>query len=526
MTDEERLAELLLDWEERYERGEDVSAAELCRDRPDLVPALAERIDRLRRMVWLTQPPSDAGAEPALELPSGVLDGRYRLDERIGEGGHGQVFRAFDLELQRQVAVKIPRPDFYRLRPDRRDAFVEEARRLAKFTYPGIVQVHDVRRHDGYDFIVSEWINGIDLAQLVSVCDVPRREAARVVTEAARHLHHAHEQGFIHRDVKPANILLRDDGRVVLADFGIAVQADEPGAATGATGTINYMAPERITGVTVADVRADVYGLGLVLFELLTGEVPFARWTGEQLRLAILQGLRLIELEHWYPQLTAICRKCTKTDPAARYQTAEEVAQDLERLLVDPDHGELDSWNDLYQPWSDFSLEAETDPRKRRRLSQAIFNAFRELGEGTSTDDLRRWVEEKGIAPTESFASIVPHVKRWWAVWIELVCANGKKSKELCRAVEKEIALYEQRRLTGKRSATGRTTVVRVGLWTWSSRSPPDSLSGSPFSSGAAAPGDSLTCSNSNTSPRSSGPSASLTEPNRPPARNQSDRTC
>jgi serine/threonine-protein kinase len=438
MNDEERLEELLLDWEERHEWGEDVSASELCRDSPHLLPALIERIELLLLWERLNRPVADSGTESGVELPSGPLDGRFRLDERIGEGGHGQVFRAFDLKLKRQVAVKIPRPDYYRLRPDRRDAFLNEAQRLAQFSYPGIVQVYDMGRHDGYDFIVSEWIDGIDLARLISVVDIPVREAARFVADAARHLHHAHKRGFVHRDVKPANILIRDDLQVVLTDFGIAVHTGEPGEKTGTTGTINYMAPERLSG-SGADVRSDVYGLGTVLYELLSGSPPFAGIAGEQLRWAIRKGeldhSRLPFLNERYPQLMAIRRWCMATNPAERYQTAEAVAVALGRLLADSGSHELASCDPVPIRTGDDD-SSNTDCRTAR----AIRAGLGELGPNAPVEALREWVGEKGIKPT-CFDAIVSHVRR-----DEQRRARPEASHELLKQELQRLKLKEGQR--------------------------------------------------------------------------------
>jgi serine/threonine-protein kinase len=381
MTDDDRLAELLLTWEERYQRGDDVPAAELCRECPDLFPALVERIELLRRVLWVNRPPGDDGQQPGGELPSEPLVGRYRLEERVGEGGHGQVFRAFDLQLQRPVAVKIPRPDFLLVRPNGRDAFVEEARRLARFSYPGIVRVYDVGLHDGYDFIVSEWIDGIDLAQFISAGIIQVREAARIGAELARHLHHAHERGFVHRDVKPANILLQTDGRVIVTDFGIAVEAGAPGRESGGTGTISYMAPERLSGNAGADVRIDVYGLGAVLYEMLTGYPPFAGSTRERLRLAILAG-DLAQLPQWrtgscHPYLTAICRRCMAINPAARYQSADAVADDLGRWLAEPEKHEAGPDGRIAHPVRNVPRSG-VDDLIRRGTSHALKQEFAE----------------------------------------------------------------------------------------------------------------------------------------------------
>jgi hypothetical protein len=340
VSDDDRLAELLLEWEERHERGEDVPAAALCPGRPDLVPELAARIALLRRMAWVTaDPPPAPAAEPA---PAEELAGRYRLDEVIGEGGHGRVWRGYDLQLQRPVAVKLPRPD--EARGDRgSDAFLIEARKVARLSYPGIVPVYDVGRHGGGYFIVSEWIDGTDLGRRLRDGPVPVAEAVRVVAAAARSLHHAHERGFVHRDVKPANILLGRDGRVFVTDFGIAATPDTAAGTEAGAGTLAYMAPERLGGGTGADVRGDVYGLGVVLYELLTGRLPFPGPTPERVREAILTRgparPRTPGSDPIPPAVERVCLTCLAKNPTDRYPTAGAVADELGRWAADPEHG-------------------------------------------------------------------------------------------------------------------------------------------------------------------------------------------
>jgi serine/threonine-protein kinase len=337
MNDDDRLAELLLAWEERCERGEDVPAAELCPERPDLVPILAVRIDMLRRVAWINRPAAeDEGSSTADDPPASLLAGRYLLEERIGEGGFGQVWRGYDLALERKVAIKLPR--FGRALGGSDDAFLAEARKVAGLACPGVVPVYDVGRHGGVTFIVSELIDGTDLARKLRDGPFPVREAVRVVAEAARHLHFAHQRGFVHRDIKPANLLLDRAGRVFVTDFGIAVTRDElAGREDDGSGTLPYMSPERLFGdPTRIDARTDVYSLGVVLHELLTGRRPFEDRTPQGMREAILkrepQPVRSLT-RGVGRELDRICLKCLAKSPANRYPTAEALADELYRWL-------------------------------------------------------------------------------------------------------------------------------------------------------------------------------------------------
>jgi serine/threonine protein kinase len=351
MSDEDRLAELLHEWEVRFKRGEDVPAAELCPDRPDLVEELTARIDLLRSVAWVDADPAPpeapepaAGHAPRPETTGDLLVGRYELQEVIGEGGHGRVWRGVDHHLQRPVAVKLPRPDYARRDPSGEDGFLAEARRVARLAGPGIVPVHDVGLHGGRYFIVSELIDGTDLGRHLRDGPVSVMEAARVVAGAARCLHHAHERGVVHRDVKPANILLGRDGRVYVTDFGIAVPTAAVSRAETGTGTLAYMAPERLDGVGRADVRGDVYGLGVVLYELLTGQLPYPGPTLALVREAIRNRVPVAPrvFRPWAipPKVDAICMRCLDKDPGSRYPTAAAVADELGSWLADPDNPE------------------------------------------------------------------------------------------------------------------------------------------------------------------------------------------
>ncbi len=242
----ERLVELLARWDDLRQQGREVPAEELTADAPELLPDLLEAVRRLRAMDWLDEPaaapPSTQpdGTEPG-PLPRrvpGLLAGRYRLERLLAEGGFSQVWRAQDEALQRPVAVKMTAVDC-----------VAEARRVARLRHPGIVTVHDVGSEGGLCFIVFDLVEGHDLAERLRGGPIPWPEAAALVAEVAEHLHHAHGQGFVHRDVKPANILLDERGQPVLADFGIAVTRCELLHETLSTpGTLAYMAPEQLGG--------------------------------------------------------------------------------------------------------------------------------------------------------------------------------------------------------------------------------------------------------------------------------------
>jgi serine/threonine protein kinase len=303
------------------------------------------QIEKLRRVDWLDRPleegtASEIGQEdmilPEMGLPR-TLAGRYRLDGLIGVGGFGRVYRGWDTWLDRPVAVKVPKAD----RPvgaEEVDQCRTEAKKVARLRHPNVVPVHDVGRDGGTCFIVSEWIEGENLADRIKDGRLPYRQAVRIVAEVADALGHAHAHGYVHRDVKPANILLDGSGRAYLTDFGIAVVGEDLLKDVGAAGTLPYMAPERLDGgLGRADHRADVYALGVVLFELLTGRRPFQAASPFDLREQILAGNAPPprSIEAGVPEtLERSCLRCLARSPDDRYQEADSLAGDLRTFLA------------------------------------------------------------------------------------------------------------------------------------------------------------------------------------------------
>ena len=334
---EERLAELLLRWEEILEEGRDVPAEELCRDCPELVEELSRRIHALKALEWVKKPVDGDDDEPSGEIPDPPPDplaGRYRLDHFIAEGGFGQVWQGFDLELERKVAVKLPKPG--RLSKDQAEKFVAEARRVARLKHPGIVPVFDVSRDGKLCVIVSDFVEGGSLADRIKAGQLPPEEIARLIAEVAETLDYAHREGFIHRDIKPSNILIDHHGRALLTDFGIAASIEELEAdRQRSLGTLPYMAPEQIDA-EIVDHRTDIYALGVVLYESLTGRLPFEAVNPSELRRKITAGA-LPEMSTTVPaELRRICLKCLARSPEDRYSLASELAADLRRYLGKP----------------------------------------------------------------------------------------------------------------------------------------------------------------------------------------------
>ena len=263
----------------------------------------------------------------------GALLGRYRLEKIVGRGGMGVVWLGFDPQLSRQVAIKTVRPEFM-LRSNALSLFLEEGRRLAGLNHPGILPAYDCGSDDGICYLVSEFVPGGTLASLLKQGPLSFARIRELVAHVADAAHHAHLRGIVHRDIKPGNILLREDGKPLLADFGLAIAEDEQlQESPGTLGTYGYMAPEQLQDQSrFVDGRADVYSLGVMLYQMLTGRLPFVATTPSEYRELALHSEprppRSIR-EDIPADLEAICLKCLARRPVDRYTTAGDLAAAL-----------------------------------------------------------------------------------------------------------------------------------------------------------------------------------------------------
>ena len=294
-----------------------------------------------------------------------TLDDRYEIISLVGSGGMAWVYRATDLRLNRSVAVKIMRDD---AASDEavRSRFCAESHAVAMLSHPNIVAVYDVSHSDEIEYIVMELVDGVTLLQYMEKKgQLPWNEALHFARQIARALAHAHSRGIIHRDIKPHNIMLLRDGTIKVADFGIAALENELHEQNGeAVGSIHYIAPEQARG-ELPDPRSDLYSLGIVMFEMFTGRKPYL---GDSIQEIAIKHMNadppsMVKLNpELPPELERITMKAMCADRSARYQTANELIDDIDRFLYDRESVSQDQ---------DPALDAlEDDPESRAALAR------------------------------------------------------------------------------------------------------------------------------------------------------------
>lgn len=268
------------------------------------------------------------------------LDGRYEIRELIGIGGMADVYKAYDLLEERIVAVKILKEE-YSSNEDFKRRFRNESKAIAVLSHPNIVKVYDVSFGDKVQFIVMEYVNGITLKEYIEQQGVVGwKETVHFTVQILRALQHAHDNGIVHRDVKPQNVMLLQDGTVKVMDFGIARFARDNGRTISekAIGSVHYISPEQARG-EVTDERTDIYSVGVMMFEMLTGKLPF---DGES---PVAVAVKQMQAEAPAPRslndqipegLEEIVVRAMKKDPDLRYQTAAEMLRDIDEFKRNP----------------------------------------------------------------------------------------------------------------------------------------------------------------------------------------------
>ncbi len=319
-----------------------------CVGAPQVRQAVEQLLAEDQRLgSFLDQSPLAAspGYQRAVESPAGPGSklGRYTIIETLGAGGMGVVYRGFDTQLERDVAIKVLAPGLL-LGEEAHQRFRREALVLAKLSHPRIAAVYDVGQQDGMDYIVMECVPGESLATRIKSGPFTLREATAIVSQIAEGLEEAHEHGVIHRDLKPANVMITPRGQVKVLDFGIAkllAQQDSDTVATlletrGIVGTPLYMSPEQVLGEAL-DIRTDLWNVGVIYYELLSGKAPFRAEGNFSIARAITDGAP-VPVRQLRPELPAaagsIVGRALEKDREKRYQAASEITRDTSELLA------------------------------------------------------------------------------------------------------------------------------------------------------------------------------------------------
>ena len=283
----------------------------------------------------------------------------YRIVEKLGEGGMGIVYKAEDTKLDRPVALKFLPPHLAASEQDKA-RFIQEAKAASAINHPNICTIHDIQEHEDQIFIVMEYVDGQTLAEKKH--NLSQKQSIEMGTQIADGLAAAHEKGIVHRDIKPENIMVRKDGIVQIMDFGLAKLAGVSRLTKeGSTvGTAGYMSPEQVQGQDV-DHRTDIFSLGVLLYEMFGGELPFkgVHETAMAYEIVNVDAAPLSSLRQEIdPQLDAIVLECLAKEPDERYQSAKEVSKELRRFKRESSRQRVSRISQVRQPLQSATMTA------------------------------------------------------------------------------------------------------------------------------------------------------------------------
>ena len=351
------------------------------------------------------RPPSVSN--PALRLATGtLLAQRYEIVELLGEGGMGAVYKAHDRELDRAVALKIIRPDLAH-QPKMLDRFKQEIILARQVTHKNVVRIFDLGTHDELKFITMEYVEGHDLATILEKRKFAPEEAARIVRQVCRALKAAHSENVIHRDLKPQNIMIDGNGRVCVMDFGLARSVELSGMThTGAViGTPAYMSPEQAKGMPI-DARSDIYAVGIILYGMLTGTLPFQ---AETMIASLLKRTQELPLSPNYldpsipKDLSDIVMKCLAIEPADRYPRTSDVIADLDAYLEGKHLPAMTAQSVIVMP-------PPTPPARRSRLVWAAVALLVALVVTGGVYMSRRWTGSRSVSTPAPVTALIADV--------------------------------------------------------------------------------------------------------------------
>ena len=347
-ADDERLVMLLDEYTEAAQRGEIELCRRLLSQHPELVrwAACVDLLDDFAGNLpgaphLLGESRFENSIDRGSEFSRRIVRefGKFELIEEIGRGGMGVVYQARQKDLDRTIALKMILANRLAAESDVK-RFLREARAAGGLRHPNIVAIHEVGEIHGQHYFTMDLISGKSLSRVAAAGALPSEEAARLAMQVAQAVQFLHDHGILHRDLKPSNILIDETGNAFVSDFGLAKVFDDPDERTlsGTTlGTPAYMPPEQASGkMTQISERSDVYGIGAVLYELLTGRPPFRDDSPHRTILQVLESDPVLPRQ-WNSrvprELERICLKCLEKDPLRRYATASTVADDLDRFL-------------------------------------------------------------------------------------------------------------------------------------------------------------------------------------------------